>query len=124
MSITRKTNPYDFTEDELKASKGSNVPPEIRSLLSRQHETLGTQTSMYRKVTAFAQAKAEAMLATRDLHAVEGEMANLAEAKERIATLERQNKALETTAVLTSQQKDAEIMRLTAGPAAAVHSDD
>lgn len=120
MSIIKKDNPYDLTDEEVKASKGSSVPPEVRAMLARQHETLGVQVSMYRKVAAFAQAKAEAMLATRDLHAVEGEMADLAEAKERIATLERRALALEVTAT----QKDAEIRRLTAGPAAAVHSND
>lgn len=120
MSLTRKVNPMDLTEDETQLLKGSNIPPEVKQFAARQHDNIGTRTSAFRKIAAAAQAEAEALLAIRDRDAVMGEMANLAEAKERIRQLERRAAALEATATT----KDAEIRRLTAAPAIAVHSGD
>lgn len=120
MSIVRKSNPHDLTEDEVQFLKGPNVPPEVKAYTARQHGSIGTRTSAFRKIAAAAQAEAEALLAIRDRDAVMGEMANLAEMRERYATLERHAHALEAN----GHRKDEAIRRLSAGPAVAVHSDD
>ena len=122
MNLTRKDqpNPYDLTEEEARALGSTRIPDEVRGFIARRQGSIGVETMALRKVAARAQAEVEAIRATRALSAEHGDLADLAEAKERIATLERRAKALEATANV----KDAEIRRLTAGPAAAVHSDD
>lgn len=120
MSLTRKVNPMDLTEDETQLLKGSNIPPEVKQFAARQHDNIGTRTSAFRKIAAAARAEADALLAIRDRDLVMGEMANLAEARDRIAQLERRANALEASAT----EKDRQIRRLMAAPAAVVHSDD
>lgn len=120
MSIlpSKKANPHDLTEDEVAFLRTNSVPDEVKVYLARQHDSIGTKISAYRKIAAAARAEADALLAVQDLDAVHGELANLAEAKERISTLERRAGALEAKVV----DKDKEILALTAGPALAVHS--
>ena len=118
MSIIPKKNPHDLTEDEITFLRGTAVPGEVKTYLARQHENLGTKTSAYRKVAAAARAECDALLAVQDLADLHGELAHLSEAQEKVAMLERRAAALEATVT----RKDGEIMRLTAGPALAVHS--
>ena len=123
MSIIPKKdqpNPYDLTEDEVKALGSTRIPDEVRAFVARRQGSIGTETMALRKVAARAQAEVEAIRQTRALSVEHGHLADLAEAKQRITTLERRAQALEATATA----KDAEIRRLTAGPAAVVHSDD
>lgn len=120
MSIIKKDDPYGLTPDEVALAKSGNIPPEVRQFVARQHANIGTRTSMFRKIAAAAQAETEALLSIRDRNAALGEMANLEEARLRIEALERKAHALEVRGVA----KDAEIRRLTAGPAEAVHSGD
>lgn len=116
----KQTNPHDLTEDEIAFLRSGNVPPEVKGYLARQHENIGTKTTAFRKVAAAAQAEAEALIATIDLSRLHGELADLDEARRRLSAAEGRCRALEATAT----EKDAEIRRLTAGPAAVVHSDD
>ncbi len=118
MSIVKKSNPNDLTEAEIEFLRGSKVPGEVKQYLGRQHENIGTKISAYRKVAAAARAEVDALLAVRDLDEINGEMANLAEAKQALEAQRRRAGALEAT--VTS--KDAEIRRLIAAPAAAVHA--
>lgn len=123
MSIIQKKdqpNPYDLTEDEVKALGSTRIPDEVRAFVARRQGSIGTETMALRKVAARAQAEVEAIRQTRALSVEHGRLADLEEAKQRIVTLERRAQALEATATA----KDAEIRRLTAGPAAVVHSDD
>lgn len=118
MNLIPKKNANDLTDDEIQFLRGNTVPPEVKGYLARQHENIGTKVSAYRKVAAAARAECDALLAVQDLAVVHGDLANLSEAKDRIASLERREKALEATV----SAKDSRIMQLTAGPAMAVHS--
>lgn len=117
--ISKKPNPYDLTEEEVVFLRGTSVPGEVKTYLSRQHENIGTKTSAYRKVAAAARAECEALLAVQALAAMQGQLAHLAEAKQRLEAAERRNQALEATV----SQKDQQIMHLTAAPAMAVNGD-
>jgi hypothetical protein len=118
MSIIPKKNTHDLTEEEVTFLRGTAVPPEVKTYLARQHENIGTKVSAYRKVAAAARAECDALEAVRDLDALHGELTQLGEAKEKLKRLERRADSLEATV----SRKDGEIMRLTAGPAMAVHS--
>lgn len=122
MKLTQKAeaNPFDLTDDEVKALGSTRIPDSVRAFTARRQGTVGTETSALRKIAARAQAEVEAIRAIRALEIIHGDLADLEEAKARIAALERRAQALEVGGI----QKDAEIMRLTAGPAAVVHSDD
>lgn len=120
MSIMKKTNAFDLTEDEIHFLRGTVVPDEVKQYLSRQHENIGTKVSAYRKVAAAARAECEALLAVRDLSEIHGEMATIAGAKEAVHALKRQVAALEGA----DAKKEAAIRSLTAAPAMAVHSED
>ena len=115
-----KANPHNLTDDEIAFLRSTNLAPEVKVYLSRQHENIGTKVSAFRKIAAAAQAEADAMLAVRDLSAVHGEMADLAEAKQRLAAAERAIKQLEAT----TTAKDARIRELTASSAMVEHSRD
>lgn len=116
--MKKDQNPFELTDDEAKVFDSPRMPAEVRAFVARRRDSIGTETMALRKVTARAMAEVEAIRATRALAVEHGDLANLAEAKERIDTLERRAQALEVTA----SQKDAEIRRLTAAPAAAIHS--
>ena len=115
-----RANPHDLTDDEIAFLRSTNLAPEVKVYLSRQHENIGTKVSAYRKVAAAAQAEVDALFAVRDLAAAHGEAANMAEAKERLHAAER------TIKQLTSQVegRDAKIRSLTASSAMAEHSRD
>lgn len=120
MSIVKKTNPNDLTEDEIQYLRGNHVAPEIKLFLSRQHENLGVSTSALQKVARNARAKCDALLAVRELSELNDELTRLATARQTISVLERKVSALEGQL----DGKDANIRKLTAAPALAVHSED
>lgn len=115
-----KANPHNLTDDEIAFLRSTNLAPEVKVYLSRQHENIGTKVTAYRKIAAAAAAEADALLAVRDLAAVHGELANLAEAKERLAAAEKAIKQLEGQV----NGRDAKIRALTAKSAMAEHSND
>ena len=89
MNLTRKDqpNPYDLTEEEIRALGSTRIPDEVKGFIARRQGSIGVETMALRKVAARAQAEVEAIRATRALSAEHGDLADLAEAKERIATL-------------------------------------
>jgi hypothetical protein len=120
MSIVKKTNPHDFTEEEKAFLETSVVPVEVQNYLKRQKQNIGTKVSAYRKVAAAARAEADALLAIRDLDDARGEWAQIQQAREAIGGLTARNRALEGQLA----KKDAETLALKAAPALAVHSED
>jgi hypothetical protein len=120
MSIVKKSNPHDLTEDEIKFLEGSSVDPEIKQYIRHQKHNLGTRTTALRKVAAAAQADASALLALRDLADVRGEWVHIQQARSTIASLDARNRALEGQLA----RKDADVLALKAAPALAVHSED
>ena len=116
--VPKRANPNDLTEDEIEFLRGAKVPDEVKGYLSRQHENIGTKITAYRKVAAAARAECDAILATRDLKELHDEFASAEMARQQASVLAQQNEALESTV----SRKDAEIMRLKASPAIAVHS--
>lgn len=120
MSIVKKSNPNDLTDDEIGFLRGASIAPEVKHYLSRQHENIGMKVSAYRKVAAAASAECEALLAVRSLSEVQGEMTELTKARQTINALQMKVDALETTEV----RQEVARRQLTALPAMAVHSDD
>ena len=120
VSIRKKDNPNDLTEEEIAFLRTTSVPGEVRTYLARQHENIGTKISAYRKVAAAARAEVDALFAVRDLANLNDELTTVAEARQRLATLEAT--VSQTQRAIGS--RDAEIRRLTAAPAAVVHSND
>lgn len=118
--MKRKQNEHDLTDDEIAFLRATNLAPEVRAYVSRQHENIGTKVSAYRKIAAAAAAEADALLAVRDLAAVHGELTDVAEARQRLDAAERQIKQLSATV----DAKDGRIRALTAHSAMAVASDD
>ena len=118
MSIVKKSNPNDLTADEIEFLKGAKIPGEVKQYLTRQHENIGTKVSAYRKVAAAARAEVDALLAVRDLEELNGEIVEIAEAKAALEAQRRRADALEVQV----RDRDAEVRRLIAAPAAAVYS--
>lgn len=118
--MKKHTNSHDLTDAEIAFLRSANLDPEVKNYLSRQHENIGTKVSAFRKIAAAAAAETDALLAVRDLAAVHGELADLAEAKERLAAAERSIKQLEGQV----NGRDAKIRALTAKSAMAEHSND
>ena len=118
MSLIPKKDAYDITEEESVFLRSSKVPAEVRSFIARNHGDVGAQVRAYQKVAALARAETEALLAVRERAVVHGEMAQVAEARQRVAMVERRANALEVKLA----QKDEAIAHLTAAPAMVVHS--
>lgn len=119
MSLIPKKNPHDLTDEEVAFLRGASIPGEVKTYLSRQHENIGTKVTAYRKVAAAARAECDALIAVQRLAAMHGELADLAEAKQRLGETQRRAQALEATVA----QKDERILHLTAAPAMAVNGD-
>lgn len=89
MSIIPKKdqpNPYDLTEDEVKALGSTRIPDKVRAFVARRQGSIGTETMALRKVAARAQAEVEAIRQIRALSVEHGRLADLEEAKQRITT--------------------------------------
>ncbi|MBP7631641.1 MAG: hypothetical protein KA758_14400 [Acidimicrobiales bacterium] len=120
MSIIKKSeNPYDLSEAEIAFLKStSQLDPEVRTYLSRQHENLGTKTSAFRKIAAAANAEADALLGVKRLAVARGEMTEVGEARRIIESKDGQIRALEAQ----RDRAKAETLRVKAIPAQVVHS--
>lgn len=119
--MTKKlTNPYDLTDDEARALTSTRIPDAVKAFTARRQAQMGTETAALMKVAARARAEVEALHALRQLDHVHGEVADIEEAKQAIDAMRRRLEAVE----ITGRQKDREIERLTAAPAAAIHSGD
>lgn len=118
--MKKRTNSQDLTDAEIAFLRSTNLDPEVKKYLSRQHENIGVKASAFRKIADAAAAETAALLAVRELGAVQGDLASLDEAKHQLQAAERRVGMLESAV----GQKDAEIRRLTALPAMAEHSRD
>lgn len=114
-------NEFDLTEDEKQfAAASSRVPEEIKKFMAHQKDNVGVEISYYRKVAMRAKTRADALLSVRMLAEVEGEMADLAEARKRVIISERNER--QAAEVIEAQSKELE--RLRALPSMAVFSED
>lgn len=120
MSIIPKKNPMDYTDDEVKAVRSGRFPAAVKAMLPRELGQAGALTSALRKSAALLSAERDAINAALDLSQLHGELADLAEAKLRLAETQRYAQSLEATVA----QKDQRIMHLTALPAMAVSGGD
>jgi len=120
MSIIPKKNPMDYTDDEVKAVRSGRFPAAVKAMLPRELGQAGALTSALRKSAALLSAERDAINAALDLSQLHGELADLAEAKLRLAETQRYAQSLEATVA----QKDQRIMHLTALPAMAVNGGD
>lgn len=115
--MSRK-NEYGLSDDEIRYARSAAVPEVIRDQLARHHDSVGVETSFYRKAAARFSAEADAILEAVRLEHARGNLADAAEFK---AALEREKRRAESLEV-ANREKDEHILRLTAGSAQAVHS--
>jgi len=107
-----------LTEDEIAFLRSDKAPDAVRQFVARQHESLGTRTSAYRKVAAAAKAERDALVEIATLGAVRAAATNAATAEERVKQLEAEQRQLVRELDATRSQLEHAV----AAPAIAVHS--
>lgn len=115
------TNELDLTDGEKQfLSSSSRVPDEIKRFMAHQKDNVAEEISAYRKVATRAKAKADALLAVRFLAEVEGDLADLAEARKEAITAHSELKRVR------DERDDLadEVTRLKVMPSMAVFSED
>ena len=113
-----KRNLEALTEEETAFLRSDKAPEIVRQFVSRQHESLGTRTSAYRKVAAAARAERDALVEIAALGAVRAAAIGAVSDAERVRQLEANQRQLTKELEATRSQLE----QATAAPAIAVHS--
>lgn len=121
-----KRTDLDLTDDEKAVLRSSRTPELVRDLLARRHDSIGVETSAFRKAAAVMGAEADMLIAARMLRAEREELATAAEWKAEAERRQRKLDAIEARATELEQvvaERDAHALRQIAAPAMAVSGD-
>ena len=113
-----KKNPDDLTKEEIKFLQSGRAAESVRQFTARQHETIGTRTSAYRKVARAARAERDALVEIAALEMARVLAAGELSAKERAAALGNENESLRRELERTRRALESAI----AAPAMAINS--
>lgn len=124
--MARLRNPQDpnaLTEDETAFLRSTAVPAVLREFAARQHDSIGTHTTAYRKIAAAARAEREALWEVAILQTLRVK-ANLDDAAAKALEVEvvglRRDVAARDAQLATQTKK---LRAVTAAPARAVYAD-
>ena len=121
-----KRNELELNDDDKAVLRSSRTPELVKELMARRADTFGAEVATYRKLAAGFAAEADMLIAARVLKQEHDELVSAAEWKAEAELRQRKIDAIEARATeleRVSAEKDAHVLRLTAGPAMAVSGD-
>lgn len=116
-----------MSDDSKRVLRSNKVPEWVQELLPRQLDSMAAETTAYHEAAYYMSAKADMLLAATALRKAAGEVVTVDELRADNARLKRIKESIEARAVElehTVEEKNAHLLRLTAGDAVAVHSVD